>query len=190
MSRARVLLFTGRGKGKTTAALGMALRACGHGLPTLVIQFVKADGSVGEIKAARHLPSLEIEQYGCGFLPAASSPKFAAHSARLRAALSGVEWAAHREAAERALGRAREALASGRYALVILDEICYAVHRGLLAEKAVCALVKSAPASCILALTGRCASRKLQALADTVTEMRCIRHGLRAGRPAQKGVER
>ena len=93
MSRARVLLFTGRGKGKTTAALGMALRACGHGLPTLVIQFVKADDTVGEIKAARHLPSLEIEQYGCGFLPAASSPKFAAH----------------REAAERALRRFRPA---------------------------------------------------------------------------------
>ncbi|MGD1002635.1 MAG: cob(I)yrinic acid a,c-diamide adenosyltransferase [Candidatus Brocadiia bacterium] len=174
MSRARVLLFTGRGKGKTTAALGMALRACGHGLHTLVIQFVKADGSVGEVKAARYLPSLEIEQYGCGFLPASSSPKFAAH----------------REGAERALERAREALASERYALVILDEICYAVHRRLLAEAAVCALVKSAPASCILALTGRGASRKLQALADTVTEMRCIKHALRAGRRAQKGVER
>ena len=120
MSRARVLLFTGRGKGKTTAALGMALRACGHGLRTLVIQFIKADASIGEIQAARHLPSLEIEQYGCGFLPASSSPKFAAH----------------REAAERALRRAREALHSGRYALVILDEVCYAVHRRLLAEEA------------------------------------------------------
>jgi cob(I)alamin adenosyltransferase len=173
MNRARVLLFTGRGKGKTTAALGMALRACGHGLPTLVIQFVKGDASVGEIKAATHLPSLEIEQYGCGFLPAPSSPKFAAH----------------RAAAKRALGRAREALASERYALVILDEICYAVHRGLLAEEAVCALVESAPASCILALTGRGASRKLQALADTVTEMRCVKHGLQSGRRAQKGVE-
>jgi cob(I)alamin adenosyltransferase len=174
MNRARVLLFTGRGKGKTTAALGMALRACGHGLPTLVIQFMKADASVGEIKAAPHLPSLKIEQYGCGFLPRSSSPRFAAH----------------REAAERALSRAHEALASRRYALVILDEICYAVHRRLLAEEAVCALVKSAPASCVLALTGRGASRKLQALADTVTEMRCIKHALHAGRAAQKGVER
>jgi len=174
MNRARVLLFTGRGKGKTTAALGMALRACGHGLPTLVIQFMKADASVGEVKAAQHLPLLEIEQYGCGFLPASSSPKFAAH----------------RKAAERALNRAHEALASRRYALVILDEICYAVHRRLLAEEAVCTLVKSAPAACILALTGRGASRKLRALADTVTEMRCIKHGLHAGWAAQKGVER
>jgi len=173
MNRARVLLFTGAGKGKTTAALGMALRACGHGLPTLVIQFVKGRASVGEVKAARHLPSLAIEQYGRGFVPTASSPKFAAH----------------RAAAERALARAREALASERYALIILDEVCYAVYRGLLCEEAVCALVKSAPASCILTLTGRGASRKLKALADTVTEMRCVKHGMQSGRRAQKGVE-
>jgi cob(I)alamin adenosyltransferase len=174
MNRARVLVFTGPGKGKTTAALGMALRTCGHGMRVLVIQFVKSDASTGEIQAAALLPLLKIEQYGLGFLPPPSSPEFAAH----------------RAAAERGLERARKAVASEQYALIVLDEICAAVRHSLLPEEAVCALVASAPASCVLALTGRDASEKLQALADTVTEMRCVKHGLQAGRPAQKGVER
>ena len=66
----RVLLFTGDGKGKTTAALGLALRACGHGMRVLVLQFIKADASTGEIAAARHLPGVEIVQTGRGFVPA------------------------------------------------------------------------------------------------------------------------
>ena len=173
MTRPRVLLFTGSGKGKTTAALGMALRACGHGLRTLVIQFIKADASTGEMQAAALLPLLEIEQHGLGFLPPPSSPEFAAH----------------REAAARALERARQALTSDRYALIILDEICCAVHNKLISEEAVAALIATTPASVVLVLTGRDASNRLLALADTVTDMQCVKHGLQAGCAARKGVE-
>ena len=171
--RPRVLIFTGPGKGKTTAALGMALRASGHGLRTLVIQFIKSDASTGELAAAKSLPHFEIEQHGLGFLPSAKSPKFPTH----------------RAAAARGLERARAALASGKYGLLILDEICNAVAHGVLEEEPVCALVASAPASCVLVLTGRGATERLRALADTVTEMTCVKHGMEAGWSAQKGVE-
>lgn len=173
MSLKRVLLITGDGKGKTTSALGMALRACGHGMNVLVVQFVKADAETGEMRAASALlPTLTIEQHGLGFLP--NDP----------AGLSE-----HRKAAERGLARAREAVASGRYQLVILDEVCFAVHRGLLGEEAVCELVASAPESCSFVLTGRGATPRLMEAADTVSEVRCVKHGMDAGLKAQKGIE-
>ena len=108
----RVLLFTGDGKGKTTAALGLALRACGHGLRVLALQFVKA-APTGELAAARHLPGFELVQCGRGFVPAPNSPAFEEHC---RAAAAGLELAA-------------EAMRSERYGLVILDEICVRSER-------------------------------------------------------------
>lgn len=171
--QARVLLFTGDGKGKTTAALGMALRAAGHGLRTLILQFVKHDAKTGEIAALRQLPLVEIEQHGLGFLPPADSQAFSRHQ----------------EAAREGLHRAAQSLKSGRYALVILDEVCFAVARGVLTEQEVVQVVKAAPAGVVVVLTGRGASDGLAALADTVTEMRCIKHGLHSGWGAQEGVE-
>jgi cob(I)alamin adenosyltransferase len=172
-AKPRVLLFTGNGKGKTTAALGMALRACGHGIRVLMLQFVKGDPTTGELAAARHLPNLEIVQTGLGFLPEPTSPEFAEH----------------RAAAERGLKMAAGALASGRYGMVILDEVCFAAARGLLDEESICAAVRRAPAECCVVLTGRGATPALIALADTVTEMNAVKHVCEAGRPAQKGVE-
>ena len=138
-SPTRILVFTGDGKGKTTAALGMALRASGHGMRTLVVQFAKADASTGEVIAARGLPNIEIVQTGLGFVPESDDPRFAAHV----------------EAAQRGLRTAAEAIASGDYQLIVLDEVCYAVHRGLLQEDQVCDVVqKATPGSCIV-LTGR-----------------------------------
>jgi cob(I)alamin adenosyltransferase len=170
----RILIFTGDGKGKTTAALGMAFRASGHGLRTGVIQFIKSDATVGEIAAAAASPNIEIHPTGLGFLPAAERPQFAEH----------------RTAAQAGLGKAAELLRSGRFALVILDEICLAVARGLIDEAQVAELVAQAPPQCCLVLTGRDATPALIALADTVTEMRSVKHGHETGRPAQPGVER
>ncbi len=173
MHPGRILLFTGDGKGKTTAALGMALRASGHGLRTMILQFVKANSTVGEIAACRHLPGIEISQTGLGFVPEPSHPSFPEH----------------RRAAEKGLELARKALTSGQYDLVILDEICIAVSRGLLDEERVIEAVRQAhPRTCVV-MTGRSATRDLIDLADTVTEMRFIKHGLTVGRAAEKGVE-
>ena len=168
----RVLLFTGEGKGKTTAALGMALRACGHGMRVLVLQFIKA-AITGEVTAAQNLPGCEFVQSGRGFMPQPDSPHFEEHA---RAAMAGLE-------------RAAQALLSGMYEILILDEICVAVDAGLLTEENVVALLQKRPPGLTVVLTGRGATPRLAALADTVTEMRCVKHALNEGRHAQKGVE-
>jgi cob(I)alamin adenosyltransferase len=173
----RILIFTGDGKGKTTAALGMALRAAGHGMRTCVVQFVKQDSAVGEIAAAATNPSIEMLQVGRGFLPPAGRPK------------GDSQMAEHRAAAQEGIRRAAEILAAGQYPLVILDEVCFAVARGLLDERQVIDVVGRAPGGTCVVLTGRDASPGLLALADTVTEMRCVKHAMQSGIPAQKGVE-
>jgi len=172
--RARVLIFTGRGKGKTTAALGMALRAAGHGMRVHIIQFVKGDDDVGEVAAIRDLPGVSLEQTGLGFLPDPTSPAFAEH---VRAARDG-------------LVRAAAAIEAGEADMLILDEICFAVAKGLLDEEEVCDLIAAAGPQMCLVLTGQDAPPALIDTADTVTEMRCIKHGMDAGLPAQDGVER
>ena len=169
----RLLIFTGDGKGKTTAALGMAMRALGHGLSVKIIQFVKSDPDTGEIALMRRLPDLEIVQTGRGFVPPQSHPAFADHAA----------------AARTALALSREALASGQYQLVVLDEICTAIHLALISEQNVLELLSHAAQCLIVILTGRGATPGLIALADTVTEMKCIKHGYESGIKAQKGVE-
>jgi cob(I)alamin adenosyltransferase len=170
----RILIFTGDGKGKTTAALGMAFRASGHGLPSSIIQFIKSDTSVGEIAAAAASTAIEIHTLGLGFLPPADDPRFDGH----------------RAAAQAALRKAAEIVAGGQFPLVVLDEICLAVARGLVEERQVVELVAQAAPETCLVLTGREAPPALIALADTVTEMLCLKHGLKTGRTAQKGVER
>lgn len=171
--RPRILIFTGDGKGKTTAALGMAFRASGHGMRTCVIQFIKADASVGEVAAAAADPNIEVHQVGLGFVPSAED----------------IQFARHRQAAQEGLAKAAELMASGRFELVILDEICLAVAQGLIEERQVVELLAQAPAEVCLVLTGRGATPGLIVEADTVTEMLAIKHGLADGRTAQKGVE-
>jgi cob(I)alamin adenosyltransferase len=170
----RILIFTGEGKGKTTAALGMAFRASGHGQRVGIIQFIKSDSSVGEVAAAAANPQIEMHLSGLGFIPPQDDPRYAQH----------------RDAAQNGLKKAAEMIASGRFALVILDEICLAAARGLVEESQVADLLAHAPAEMCIVLTGRYASVGLIALADTVTEMLAIKHGFDAGIPAQEGVER
>ena len=169
----RILIFTGDGKGKTTAALGMALRAAGHGLPVAVVQFIKADRTVGEVQALTRLPGVTIVQTGLGFLPKPGDPTLTAHQA----------------AAREGLDEARRIVAAGQARLVILDEICVAVARGLLDEADVLAVLRQARAGTCIVLTGRGATESLLAVADTVTEMRDVKHGLQRGIAAQAGVE-
>ena len=172
MSR-RTLIFTGEGNGKTTAAFGMALRAAGHEQKVFILQFLKSNASTGELLACAHLPQIEVVQMGRGFVPPPGHASFEAH----------------REMAIEALAIAAETVASGKFDLIILDEICGAIARGLIDEDAVIKLLHAPGRAACVVLTGRHASERLIAHADTVTEMRCIRHGYADGIIAQEGVE-
>jgi cob(I)alamin adenosyltransferase len=169
----RILLFTGDGKGKTTAALGMALRASGHGMKTMVIQFVKSDPTTGELTACRQLPGCEIVQTGKGFVPEQTDPAFQEH----------------RSAACEGLRLAERALSSGKYDLIILDEICTAIGKGLLDEEQVIEAVRRGTSGMCIVMTGRHATAGLVSIADTVTDMRMVKHGFQDGWEGQKGVE-
>ena len=171
--KSRILIFTGDGKGKTTAALGMALRASGHGLRTLILQFIKANAAIGELEGLKYLPGVEVIQMGRGFVPNPTDPAFSDHC----------------QAACHALGKGVEALRSKRYDLIILDEICTAMSMGLITEDQVMGVIEQGSEYSCLVLTGRGATERLISKADTVTEMRCLKHGLQEGITAQKGVE-
>jgi cob(I)alamin adenosyltransferase len=167
------LIFTGDGKGKTTAALGMVLRAHGHGIPVAVIQFVKSDKKTGEFAALKRMAGVEIVVTGLGFVPRPTDPRFTDH----------------RRAAEEGLRIAAEATLSGRFGMVVFDEVCTAVALKLLAEEAVLAALREAAPGCTVVLTGRDATEGLINAADTVSEIRSVKHGFDHGRKAQKGVE-
>ena len=171
--KSRILLFTGTGKGKTTAALGMVFRAGGHGLKSLVLQFIKDDDTTGEIEACRQFHAVTIEQAGRGFVPERTDPRFREHEAAARSGLT----------------KAEEALASGQYDIVVLDEICMAVAKGLLDEGDVLAALRKAKRPVCIVLTGRSATEGLIGAADTVTDMQLVKHGLSQGIDAQRGVE-
>jgi len=170
--KSRVLIFTGDGKGKTTAALGMALRASGHSMKILILQFIKSNKS-GELTAVKNLHGVEIIQTGRGFVPSPMDLAFPGH----------------RQAAYHGLEMASEALRSKKYDLIILDEICTAMDKGLITEDQIMKLIEESVEVSCLVLTGRGATNRLIAKADTVTEMRSLKHGLDEGITAQKGVE-
>jgi len=169
-TRGLVIVYTGDGKGKTTAALGMAMRAVGHGMRVAVVQFVKA-AAAGEHEAAKRLaPELEIVRMGRGYVRGEPGPD-------------------DRRAARDALQRMRTCLTEGRYAMVVADEAITAVGLGLLSRDAVESLVSDRPADVHLVLTGRGAWPSLTGRADLVTEMRSIKHPHDSGGGAQEGIE-
>ena len=170
----RILIFTGEGKGKTTAALGMSLRAVGHGMKVCVIHFVKSRKNVGEVLAISEISNIDQHITGLGFLPDPNSPEFQNH---VNAARAGFELA-------------KEMLASKNYDLVVLDEICWAVYRNLIPESEVLSLPELMKENSTLVLTGRFASERLIEIADTVTEMKKIKHAYELGVAAQEGVEK
>ncbi len=167
-----IQVYTGDGKGKTTAALGLAVRAAGHAMHTYIGQFMKARHS-GEKEALRGHPFITIEQYG--------------HDAFIRREEVTDE---HRARAQEGLQRAREAMLSERYDIVILDEINAAIWFGLVTLEQVLALLDDKPAWVELVLTGRRAPQEVIDRADLVTEMRQIKHYYEHQVPARTGIER
>ena len=170
----RIILLTGDGKGKTSSALGMALRAVGHDLRVCVIQFIKQSADTGEARALPLLPGVELHLCGNGFvLPSDADVTRKKHCA----------------AAGEGLALAQEKLADPHIGMIILDEICSAVALGLLPEQAVLDCLRTASDGKIIVLTGRDASHALIGLADTVSHIREVKHGFNARLPAQPGVE-
>lgn len=174
MDKGLVIVYTGNGKGKTTAALGLSLRAVGQGLKVIIIQFIKSSQSTGEVKAARRLfPGLQIVPMGHGFVDLKDKKCFDAA----------------RKKAEKALRFAKDCVAAGKFDIVVLDEANYAVSYGLVNVKDLLDLIKSKPRKLHLVITGRDAKKNVIALADTVTEMKEVKHAYRKGIRSQKGIE-
>ncbi|MFZ7111445.1 MAG: cob(I)yrinic acid a,c-diamide adenosyltransferase [Desulfatiglandales bacterium] len=169
-----IIVLTGDGKGKTTSALGMALRAVGQGLRVAVLQFLKGSWKYGELDASEKLvPQLRIKPLGEGFIhvdPDDPDPKDI-------------------ECAERAWKVCREALFSGDYDMVILDEVNNAVAYGLLPVDDVIDALQRRPTAVHVVLTGRGAHHRIVELADIVTEMIEVKHPYRSGKEARKGIE-
>ena len=170
-----IIVFTGDGKGKTTAALGVALRAVGHRMYVSVVQFLKSSLATGEAKAAERLaPELEFVSLGKGFVNCCGST---------------TPLAEHRKAAREALTLARQRMLSGAWDVLILDELNTAVALGLVDIADVMDMIRSKPPKLHLIVTGRNVHPKLVGIADMVTEMRSIKHPYDSGLPARKGID-
>ncbi len=170
--RGLVEVFTGNGRGKTTAALGVALRALGHGLRVCVIYFMKGDFPYGEQKALSQLANLSFTRFGReGFIePTNLKPEDS-------------------EQAAQALRAARQAVLDGKYDLVVLDEVNLAVAWKLVDVADVIELIKQKPDNVEIILTGRYADNKLIELADLVTEMVEVKHPYTEGVLARRGID-
>lgn len=166
--RGLIIVHTGDGKGKTTAALGLAIRAFGAGLRVLILQFIKGRHS-GELAALDAL-KIEVRQLGLGFI---TEENFAEQKKSARAAIE----------------LARQEILSGKWDLIVLDEINYAVKFTLLDATEILELIKIRPPQLHLVFTGRNALPELIEVADLVTEMKLIKHPFQNGIAAQKGIE-
>ena len=166
-----IIVNTGDGKGKTSAALGVALRASGYGMKVLMIQFFKGKWKYGELRSAPKLQTLEILPMGKGFTW--ESDDIEIDKSMIRAA-----WE-----------EAKKKIQSGDYAVVILDEINYALSYGYLPVDDVVDCLKTKPRMLHVILTGRDAKPEIIEVADLVTEMREVKHPFAQGISAQKGIE-
>lgn len=171
-----VVVHTGEGKGKTTAALGMAIRSWGNNLRVLILQFIKGSWTYGELKAIETLNSvdgrIEIRQGGLGFT---------------RKGNTGEE--NHRIAAEALLHTALHEISKGSWDMIILDEFNYAYSFGLVHREELNQILSVRPGKTHLVFTGRNAPKELIERADLVTEMRLIKHPFQRGIQAQMGIE-
>lgn len=173
--RGLLIVYTGNGKGKTTAALGMALRAVGYGWPICIIQFVKGSWKYGELEGLKRLrPEVELKVAGAGFVGIIDDK------------LPREE---HERMAREALELVRITLESGKYKLVILDELNVAISLGLVSIEKVEEALDRAPRELNLVITGRDAHERLIERADLVTEMKEIKHPYQKGILAKKGID-
>lgn len=170
-----VIVYTGKGKGKTTAALGLALRAVGYNHKVCMIQFIKGSWHYGEMTSSKKLePEFELIAVGRGFVGIMDDK-------------TPVE--EHKRIADEALRVAQEKISSKKYDIVILDEVNYAVNLGLVNLNDVLKMIRKKPNNVNLVLTGNYAKDELIELADLVTEMREIKHPFKLGLRAKKGID-
>ncbi|MDD5255187.1 MAG: cob(I)yrinic acid a,c-diamide adenosyltransferase [Candidatus Omnitrophica bacterium] len=165
-----IQVYTGNGKGKTTAALGLALRAAGRGLRVHIIQFLKK-GCYGETIALKKFKNVTLRQFGSGSF------------------VSGKASSLDKKRATDGLRDARRALLSGEYQVIILDEVNAALSCGALCAQELCALLEEAPSGIELILTGRNAPSALLRKADLITVMQASKHYYRKGVKGRKGIE-
>lgn len=171
LEKGLVQVYTGNGKGKTTAAFGLALRAVGRGLKVYVIQFIKGGFEYGELYVVDNLPGLTLKAFGRG--------KF----------ITGEPKKGDIEQAQEALKLAKQVISSGKCDLVILDEVNVALDLKLIGLDEVLRLIREKPVHMELVLTGRNAPDETLQVADLVTEMREVKHPYSKGVPARKGIE-
>ena len=170
-----LVVLTGNGKGKTSSALGMALRASGHGMKVCIIDFMKGDMYAGELDGiAKLAPNVELHLTGKGFCGIQGNH---------------YPYKEHRANAQDAAKLAKEKISSGLYDMIILDEINNALKLRLVDLPQVIELIDAKPALTHLVLTGRDAHPEIIERADTVTEMREIKHAYRKGIEPQKGID-
>jgi cob(I)alamin adenosyltransferase len=170
-----VVVITGYGKGKTTSALGIAVRACGHDMRVCIIQFMKGDLYAGEWDGIKKLHcQVEIIPTGKGFCGIQGNP---------------YPYQEHRKNAQEAIRLAQQKMESGELDILILDEINNALHLRLLDLEQVLEIIRSKPSGMHLVLTGRDAHPQVVELADTVSEIKEIRHAYRKGIEPQQGID-
>jgi cob(I)alamin adenosyltransferase len=174
LRRGLIIVNTGPGKGKTTAAMGTALRAVGQGMRVLMLQFLKGSWHYGELDAVKEFgDKFVLKQMGRGFVKVGAE-KPDPEDVRM---------------VEQAWAEAEEAIHSGQWDLVVLDEINYAISYGMLDPAKVAEALKKKPDMVHVILTGRNAHPTIVELADTVTEMRQVKHAYEKGVMAQRGIE-
>jgi len=167
-----VQVYTGKGKGKTSAAFGLALRAIGRGLKVYIVQFIKGGFDYGELYVIDRLPNLELKAYGRGKFITQKPPE-----------------QEDIELAEEAFQRAKNVVESGSYDVVVLDEINVALNLKLISLEKVLQLIKNKPKHVELVLTGRYAPNEIIQAADLVTEMKEVKHPFNRGHHAREGIE-
>lgn len=172
MQKGLLLVFTGNGKGKTTSALGLALRSAGHGKKVCFIQFIKGSWKYGELAAMeKHREHIDFHVTGKGFT------------------WKSKDLEKDKAAAREAWNLALQAISSGQYALVVLDEFTYLLKYGIIDLKEAMAMLSERPGDLHVAVTGRDAPEELTAAADLVSEIKAVKHPYEAGIKAQKGIE-
>jgi len=188
-SQGNIVIFTGDGKGKTTAALGLAVIAAANKQQVLIVQFLKGGGYTGELFAASFLePFLTIKQFGYG-CPIAMELK----SGEQLCNKCGVCFRENRKTsnqfAPKALAFATEVLAAGKIDLLVMDEISHAIRHQLISKQAVLDLLATKPPHCDIVLTGRNMPEELMLIADQVTVCHAIKHPMEQGIDARRGTE-
>lgn len=167
-----IIVYTGNGKGKTTAALGLAMRAAGWGQQVAIIQFIKGFKDTGEWKMIERIPEIDIYQTFDDKKLGIGKPR-----------------PEHRKSVSDGIKLTKKIIKNKKYDVVILDEINNAVHYGLVEAGEIIKLANEKPVEMTIVFTGRGAPKQLLEIADLVTEMKEIKHPFKSGIPAKRGID-